>query len=216
MRRALGRIALTAAIVLSATAVLAADRSGPVGQWPMVPGYGGGYGMGPGHMGPGYGGGSGMGPGYQMGPGYGHGYGGMAPGYHMGPGYGMMGPGGARGYGHGPMIDANQDGVISSTEAAGYFDAVFGMMDANDDAKLTLEEFSTAFYGRGPHMAWRNGDVQEWRERKEARFKEINTDKDGTVTEEEFLAYAKSRFEDSDRDKDGKVTVWEFRGRRYF
>lgn len=196
MRRVLGMIALTTAAVMSATVALADDRRGPAGQWPMVPGYGGGPGY---HMGPGYGGGYGMGPGH------------MGPGYQMGQG-GMMGPGGGRG----PMIDANHDGVISDTEAAGHFDEVFGAKDANDDAKLTLEEFSTAFYGRGPHMAWRNSDVQEWRERKEARFKEIDADNDGTVTEEEFLAYAKTGFDDSDRDKDGKVTVWEFRGRRYF
>ncbi|MFB3925028.1 MAG: hypothetical protein ACE14T_03160 [Syntrophales bacterium] len=51
----------------------------------MGPGYGGGYGMGPGMMGPGYGRGYGMGPG-MMGPGYGGGYG-MGPGYGYGPQY---------------------------------------------------------------------------------------------------------------------------------
>jgi Ca2+-binding EF-hand superfamily protein len=215
MRKGLGKIALTAAIVLSASAMAADDKNTTPQQWPMVPGYG----MGPGyHMGQGYGGGYGMGPGYHMGPGYGGGYG-MGPGHHMGPGYGgfgMHGPGGGSGYGGSAMIDADGNGEVSSNEAAAHFDAVFGMMDGNDDGKLTLEEFSTVFYGRGPHMARHPGDVQEWRERKEARFKEIDANGDGNVTEEEFLTFMKKRYEESDRDKDGKVSVWEFRGRRYY
>ena len=49
-----------------------------------------------------------------------------------------------------------------------------------------------------------------------ARFKEIDADKNGKISQAEFLAHGKERFESADEDKNGKVTVWEFRARRRF
>jgi hypothetical protein len=201
MRNSVGGLALAAALVLSAAAVQADDKRDWGPRWPMVPGYG-------------------MGQGYGMGPGYGQGYGpGYGPGYGMGPG--MMGPGatgmgGMRGFGGRPPVDPDHDGIVSNTEAATHFEEAFMAMDGDDDGTLTLEEFSSVFFGQGPHMAWRGDGVQQWQERKEARFKEMDANKDNTVTREEFIAYGKNRFEESDRDKDGKVTVWEFMARRHY
>lgn len=188
MRRSARGMVLAALIAISAGMAQADDQRdwGPCGT-----------------MGPGYGMGGGMGQGYHMGMG-------------MGAGSGMMGPGGMRGYAGTPPIDTDHDGIVSSTEAANYFDDAFAAMDGDGDGKLTLEEFSNVYFGPGPHVAMRGNRAQHWQERKEARFKEMDEDDDGTVTQEEFIAYGKTRFEEGDRDKDGKVTVWEFRSRRYF
>ena len=195
MRRCLGAMTLAALIAMSASTTNADDRRdwGPRGQ--MGPSYG----MGPGMMGPG-----------MMAQGM------VAQGMGCGMGQGMMGPAGMRGYAGRPPIDTDHDGIVSSTEAAGHFDDAFAAIDGDDDGKLTLEEFSSVYFGPGPRMAMHGDGMQQWQERKETRFKEIDADKDGSVTQEEFIAYGKKRFEDSDRDKNGKVTVWEFRGRRHF
>jgi hypothetical protein len=185
-----------------------------MGPGMMGQGYGPGYGMGPGMMGPGYGPRQGYGPGasYGMGPGM------MGPGYGMGygPGYGMMGQGGMHGYGGRASIDSDGDGTIGSNEAAGFFEATFVRLDANDDGKLSPEEFATACFGPCPRVAWGSDHMKDWQDRKEARFKAMDTNGDNAVSQEEFFAYGKKRYEDSDRDKDGKVTVWEFLSRRYF
>jgi Ca2+-binding EF-hand superfamily protein len=55
---------------------------------------------------------------------------------------------------------------------------------------------------------------QTMMERRKARFTEMDKDKDGKVSVDEFLATGKARYAASDRDKDGKVTVWEFRSAR--
>jgi hypothetical protein len=151
-----------------------------------------------------------MGQGYGMGPGM------MGPGYGRGYGPGMMGPGGMPGYGHRASIDADGDGTISDTEAAGFFETVFARFDADDDGKLTLQEFATTCFGPCPRVAWGSDGMKDWQDRKEARFEEIDGNGDDAVTQEEFLAYGKKRYNASDRDEDGKVTVWEFSGRRYF
>jgi hypothetical protein len=219
MRNAVGAFAVAAAILMSSAAAWADDERDWGPRWPMMPGYGMGYGMGGygpgGGMGPGYG--MGYGPGGGMGPGYGMGPGMMGPGYGgMGPGAGMMGPGGMRGYAGRPPVDTDHDGVVSNTEAAKHFEEAFGAMDGDDDGKVTLEELTSVFFGPGPHMAGRGDGLKHWQERKEARLKEMDGNSDGAVTQEEFLAYGKKRFEASDRDKNGKVTVWEFLGRRHF
>jgi hypothetical protein len=211
MRRTMGAIAVAAAILVSSAGAMADDERDWGTRCPMGAGYGMGQGYG---MGPGYG----MGQGYGMGPGYGMGYG---PGYGMGPGPGMMGPGmmgpgGMRGFAGRPPIDTDHNGVVSETEAAKHFEEAFAAMDEDDDGKLTQDEFSSVFFGPGPRMAARGDGMKLWQERKEARFKEMDGDKDNAVSQEEFIAYGKKRFETSDRDKNGKVTVWEFVGRRHF
>ena len=52
-------------------------------------------------------------------------------------------------------------------------------------------------------------------ERKKARFGEMDTDKNGKVSQAEFIAGGKARFQAADTDKDGKVTPWEFRAQRW-
>ncbi len=123
----------------------------------------------------------------------------------QGPGRGMMERMGA--------IDTNDDGVISDDEAADQVESVFAAMDADDNDELTEEEYMAV--RMGPQRG-NNEDRQKARqENKKARFTEMDTDKNGTVSKVEFLAAGKARFEDADTDKDGKVTPWEFRARRW-
>ncbi len=122
-------LGIVALVLTLGTAVYAQGPGwgGGYGMGPgmMGPGWGGGYGMGPGMMGPGWGGGYGMGPGMMggYGGGYGMGPGMMGPGYgggYYGMGPGMMGPGwgGRQGYGQGYGL---------SEECQKYFDESAGM-----------------------------------------------------------------------------------------
>jgi Ca2+-binding EF-hand superfamily protein len=62
----------------------------------------------------------------------------------------------------------------------------------------------------------RNEERQKvMQERKKARFVEMDADKNGKVSQAEFIAVGKARFQAADTDKDGKVTPWEFRAQRW-
>jgi hypothetical protein len=159
----------------------------------------------------------GEGPGGQMPapgmmrPGYGQGSEMMGP----GTGYGMYGRGGSVRRGS-MAIDGNDDGVVSQSEGARHFESVFTIMDRDEDGSLTEEEFLSNQFGRQHRTQMRSNDVDAWKQRKAARFKDIDADKDGEISQAEFLAHGKDRFESADSDKNGTVTVWEFRARRRF
>lgn len=46
---------------------------------------------------------------------------------------------------------------------------------------------------------------------KQARFQALDTDRNGEVSQVEFMEGGRQRFARSDLDKDGNVTPWEFR-----
>ena len=107
------------------------------------------------------------------------------------------------------IIDGNGDGVISDDEAASRVEGVFYAMDADNSGDVTEAEFMAVRMGPGEgRNADRMARMQDW---KKSRFAEMDTDKDGKVTKEQFLAAGKARFASADTDKDGKVTPWEFR-----
>jgi EF hand len=136
-----------------------------------------------------------------------------------GEGRGWWGHGGGRGdkAERGPMrmmriIDTNSDGVIGDDEAASRVEGVFYAMDADSSGDVTEAEFMAVRMGRGEG---RNPErMAQMQERKKARFPEMDANKDGKVSKEEFLAAGKARFAAADTDKDGKVTPWEFRAQR--
>jgi hypothetical protein len=138
---------------------------------------------------------------------------GWGPGSGMGWGRGsggMMGRGmDAPGRGRFTAIDENEDGIITAEEAASAVDQVFTAMDADDDGALTKEEYLAV--RMGPGEGW-NPERQAARQAaKEARFGEMDNDKNGSVSKAEFIDGGKAHFEAADADKDGKVTPWEFR-----
>jgi len=135
----------------------------------------------------------------------------------MAPGYSMRGQQpGMRQFRNRESVDTNDDGIVSNAEAARHFEGAFTTMDADEDGQLTKDEFFAVRFGPGPMQSRAAGANDRWKERKQKRFAEMDKNKDGKVTQAEFLAHGKRRFDDADRDKDGKVTAWEFRARRHF
>lgn len=115
----------------------------------------------------------------------------------------------APGRGRFAIIDADEDGVVTAEEAASAADEVFTAMDSDDDGALTREEYLAVRMGTGE--GW-NAQRQAARQAaKEARFAEMDTDRNGTVSRAEFMDGARAHFEAADSDKDERVTPWEFR-----
>lgn len=111
-------------------------------------------------------------------------------------------------------FDENNNGLIDADEAASESESVFLLMDFDDDGKLTEEEFMAMNMGPMATLAHYSQRHEQQQARKLARFKPMDTDDSGKVSQVEFLEAAKARFDASDLDKDGSVTVWEFRSVR--
>ena len=142
-------------------------------------------------------------------PGFGAGGGMYGAGMNAGGGMMMNGPG----RGRFPMIDVDQNGVVSAEEAASAAEEVFAAMDTDDDAALTMEEYMAV--RMGPQNGW-NKTRQDAREREKAgRFAEMDLDKNNAVSQAEFMASAKARFAAADGDKDGTVSPWEWRSQQW-
>ena len=110
-------------------------------------------------------------------------------------------------------IDRNHDGLVDADEAAAHIETIFAFWDADEDDSLTPDEYMTAgMMAPSGQMAPR---YQTMMERRKTRFSEMDKDKDGKVSLDEFLVAGKARYAGADRDKDGKVTVWEFRSARH-
>ncbi|MBC7338024.1 MAG: hypothetical protein H5U01_17375, partial [Clostridia bacterium] len=75
-------------------------------------------------------------------------------GYGSGPGWGRgnMMMGNMPGRGRFPIIDADDNGVVSAEEAASAAEEVFAAMDADDNAELTMEEYMLV--RMGPQDGW--------------------------------------------------------------
>jgi len=117
---------------------------------------------------------------------------------------------------HGPdamfkMMDANGDGKISSPEHADAAKKMFTKMDTNGDGKVTAAEMD-AFH---EHLAAKkmHGDMAKETHRAEMssadKIKVIDTDHDGVITADEHAAGSKSMFEKMDTDHDGFLSKAE-------
>ena len=139
-------------------------------------------------------------------------------GWHMwgwgnGPGSGgMMGQGLM---GRMAAIDTNNDGIIGDDEAAAQVESVFAAMDGDGDGELTEVEYMSVRMGPGFGQGRNEERQKAMQERKKTRFGEMDADKNGNVSQAEFIAGGKARFQAADTDKDGKVTPWEFRAQRW-
>lgn len=112
-------------------------------------------------------------------------------------------------------LDSDGDGRLSAAEAAEWREAVFGAMDADDDERLTREEYMAVQMGRGSDPEQRGPRYEEKQAEKDAAFTEMDAEGKGFVTREQFLEAAAQNFADADVDGDGFVTMPEFIAARW-
>ncbi|MFT3671091.1 EF-hand domain-containing protein [Aestuariivirga sp.] len=120
------------------------------------------------------------------------------------------------------MLDSNGDGAIGDDEAAALADRMFSRIDSNGDGSVSQDEFTSGPRGRGMKQGggWRawlglsSDEAAAVQKVRADKFAALDTDKNGSLSKQEFFAEAKARFAAADTDKDGKVTPWEFRAQR--
>lgn len=112
-------------------------------------------------------------------------------------------------------LDSDSNGQVTPQEAGDWREAVFLAMDADEDGKLTKEEYMAVQMGRGADPAQRGPRYAEHQAEKAARFTQMDDNSDGFVTKEQFLADGKARFVVADLDKSGTLTQQEFVAARW-
>ena len=101
-------------------------------------------------------------------------------------------------------LDSNHDGVVTLNEYVAEAVAKFNKLDVAGNGRVTAEEIanSPTAHERAEHVA-------------EHIAKRLDTNGDGTVSRDEFLAAAKQRFAKLDRNGDGFITADEI-GQRHW
>jgi Ca2+-binding EF-hand superfamily protein len=104
-------------------------------------------------------------------------------------------------------VDKDRDETISLDEAKQHAAARFDRYDTNHDGKLALQEFQAAARAgtSDPQQQERGMQLRE------KMFRAMDTDHNGAVTKEEYLAAVEARFQKADPDQDGTLTLEELR-----
>lgn len=128
---------------------------------------------------------------------------------------GGMGGGGMMGGMGGPkvmfwLLDRNEDGAVDRAEFDALREQMFLAKDSNGDGKLTVEDW------KGPRAQMNDdddddnqGDDDRRGVRRGGMMERLDTDNDGGISKEEFLARPARMFDLADADDDGKVTLDE-------
>ena len=101
------------------------------------------------------------------------------------------------------LMDANNDGVISSAEHAAGAKTMFTQMDTNSDGKVTAAEMDAHHASRmkGEKMKMSAAD----------KIKKIDTDGDGAISAAEHDAGSAKMFTKMDANGDGNLTAAEMK-----
>ena len=125
-----------------------------------------------------------------------------------------QGPG--MGWGHGPgmmsMQDTDGDGFISKDEHAAWAASVFETMDVNNDGRLTRSEYMAVHMCPGQQAGSSQSPMRASADALKAeRFARMDTDNNGVVFRDQFLADGQANFAAMDTNGDGKVSMAELR-----
>lgn len=106
-----------------------------------------------------------------------------------------------------PSVDSNGDGKVSLDEAKGSADLQFANFDKSKDEKVSLEEFLSHMTLVGPKGKKPSEEqIKQARKMMTARFTELDSDKDKTLTKGELEADSLARHKMMDADQDGFVS----------
>jgi hypothetical protein len=139
------------------------------------------------------------------------------------------------------VADPDLDGLVTSDEAAKFYQTRFRLLDENHDGAIDGSEFQGATaarslqvldgFSRPRPLAFESVDVDGDRvitpeeflraevvrrsaggldARRQAIFEQVDSNQDGALSRQEFMAAGRREFGGSDGDGDGKITIWEF------
>ena len=120
-------------------------------------------------------------------------------------------------------MDANNDGKLDQTDRAAHMGQMFDAVDANHDGALSRAEFMAAHQsapmggrdkGPGGHQGGHHGGGGHGGMGGIMMLKMADTNKDGVVSKDEFLAAHVKHFDMMDANHDGQLTQAERKAAR--
>jgi len=103
------------------------------------------------------------------------------------------------------MIDTNKDGMVSKDEWVAYQERVFKALDKDADGSLDAEEF----YGHPKPVSFATAGYAHGLETQQM-FGKIDTNGDGKVSQEEYIAFQTKVFEMMDTKKAHELSASDF------
>jgi hypothetical protein len=118
-------------------------------------------------------------------------------------------------------LDTNKDGFVDRAEFRVGQEMLFQRVDANHDGAVSREEFDAAFQRATARRAAAPKPADQGQATRPARqfdksrlFARLDTNKDGTISHDEYLATGDRLFARCDKDGDGKVAPGDCSPRR--
>ena len=100
-------------------------------------------------------------------------------------------------------LDKAGNGYVTKDEFLAAATRRFARLDKDGNGKLTIDELSAGRRGHGPRQADKGAQFAQ------KRLEKLDTNHDGVVTEDEYLAAATAMYRQFDAQGNGKVTAGE-------